>query len=56
MMEKIYNGVKEFVFIMLWVISMFIPGAFMILIILLILDLTVIENVEEYYIEKSKSK
>ncbi len=53
-MGKIYNGVKEFVFIMLYFVSWFVPGIFALLVILLILDLTVIDSIEEYYIGKSK--
>lgn len=55
-MGKIYNGIKEFIFIMLYFVSWFVPGMFLLLMTLLILDLTVIDSIEEYYIEKNKSK
>ncbi|MFR1707634.1 MAG: hypothetical protein ACLSV2_01935 [Clostridium sp.] len=55
-MGKVYNGIKEFIFIMVWFISLFIPGMFLLLMTLLILDITVIDAIEDYYIEKNKSK
>ncbi len=55
-MDRICNGIKEFIFIILWFISLFIPGMFIVFMTLLILDITVIDAIEDYYIEKSKSK
>ena len=55
-MSRIYNSIKDFVFIILYFVSWFIPGVFLLLMTLLILDLTVIDSIEEYYREKNKSK
>lgn len=55
-MSRIYNSIKDFVFIILYFVSWFIPGMFLLLMTLLVLDITVIESIEEYYIEKNKGR
>ncbi len=55
-MDRIYNSIKDFVFIILYFVSWFVPGVFLLLMTLLILDITVIESIEDYYIEKNKSR